>query len=349
MPIKVWTFAFNAIAGRAMPSCDDEVAVQHAFDRNLEQHASLEDIGFEGVFFSEHHFLNSLSPNPNLLVPALAQRTKTLKIGVLGNVLAFHQPWRLAEDLAMLDYLTGGRLEIGFAGGISTELSYVGISPEDARAMFAEALDIIELAWREETVTYRGRFWTLDAVPILPRMRSETRRRKWLTLYSENTARLAARRGYKICTAFQSVDATKRLYDFYRDEAARIGYAISTDAIGLRRQVLLWDDDASAARLHAEVQDASRARINDIHSQLEARRAAGGAVPAKVNLLDGLLDPASEFLFGAPRTVADMIVDQCRRVGAGHFVAYHPAALTEQELAHHYELWREVIPLFEAA
>ena len=132
---------------------------------------------------------------------------------------------------------------------------------------------------------------------------------------------MAAQRGYKICTAFQSTEAAKRVYDFYRDEARRVGYPVSDDDVGLRRQVLLWDDDATAARLHDDAQASARDRINDIFSQIESRRRAGGSAPEKTNLLEGLLDPASEYLHGSPRRIAQLIIEQCPRVGAGHFVA----------------------------
>src|SRR5262249_43714538 len=156
-------------------------------------------------------------------------------------------------------------------------------------------------------LTHHGKHFNYDAVPILPRPRPEARRRKWLTMYTEGTARMAAQRGYKICTAFQSTDAAKRAYDCYRDEAQRIGYAVTPDDIGLRRQALIWDDDAGAAHLHDEVQACARDRINDIFSQIESRRRAGGSVPEKTNLLDGLLDPASEYLHGSPRRIANLV------------------------------------------
>src|ERR1700728_1010022 len=103
--IKVWNFEFNNAQGRALPDNEDAGLVQGVFDRMFTRLAALEPLGFGGVFFSEHHFLDSLSPNPNLLIAALAKMTKRLRLGVMGNVLALHQPWRLAEDLAMLDYI----------------------------------------------------------------------------------------------------------------------------------------------------------------------------------------------------------------------------------------------------
>src|SRR5271157_4921937 len=86
-----------------------------------------EDYGFEGVFFSEHHFGPGYSPSPNLLIAALAPRTRTLRLGVMGVVLPYYQPWRVVEEIGMLDHLTGGRLEIGTSSGIPQEMALIGL------------------------------------------------------------------------------------------------------------------------------------------------------------------------------------------------------------------------------
>src|SRR6187401_3231027 len=144
--IKVWSFDFFAVPGRAIPDFEDPSTVQATFDGNLDRLVRLEGDGFEGVFFSEHHFLNSLSPTPNLLIAALAKMTTRMRLGVMGNVLAFHQPFRLAEELAMLDYLTDGRLEIGVASGVPPEFLFVDMPPQEIRPRFAEMLDFLDLA-----------------------------------------------------------------------------------------------------------------------------------------------------------------------------------------------------------
>jgi hypothetical protein len=87
--IKVWNFEFNTASGRAIPNYEDTDFVQTVYDKAFARLVDLERLGFEGVFFSEHHFLDSLSPNPNLLIAALARLTKRMKLGVMGNVLAF--------------------------------------------------------------------------------------------------------------------------------------------------------------------------------------------------------------------------------------------------------------------
>src|SRR5262245_18661504 len=105
-----------------------------------------ERLGFEGIFFSEHHFGLSLSPSPNLLIASIARQTTRLRLGTMGLVVPFYQPWRVLEELVMLDHLTGGRLEIGFAAGVPQELAKVGLGMEEARERFNEALEILDAA-----------------------------------------------------------------------------------------------------------------------------------------------------------------------------------------------------------
>jgi len=251
--INPWAFHYNNIQARKSPAYDDQRTVQHTFNANLELLASLEGMGFEGVFFSEHHFLSSLSPCPNLLLAAVAKMTKKLRLGVMGNVLPLHQPWRLAEELAMLDYISEGRLEIGVASGVPPELLFANIPQDDVRPMFAEALDFLDQAHEHKRLTHHGKFWNYDDLPILPRLRNESRRRRWMTVISESSCRVAARRAYKVCTGFQSIQTILKCFDGYREEADKIGLNVGPDDLGVRRQVLIWDTDSSAAALNAEL------------------------------------------------------------------------------------------------
>src|SRR5216117_4242411 len=95
---------------------------------------------------------------PNLLAAAAAQRTKRLKLLIYGNLLPVHQPLRLAEELAMLDCLSKGRLISGFARGIPREYQVHNVPLAESRARFEEAFDIITRAWTEEIFSYDGVF-----------------------------------------------------------------------------------------------------------------------------------------------------------------------------------------------
>jgi alkanesulfonate monooxygenase SsuD/methylene tetrahydromethanopterin reductase-like flavin-dependent oxidoreductase (luciferase family) len=372
--IKVWDFDFNQVPGKQTPDYFDQDLVQRAFDHNVDLMVSLERRGFEGVFYSEHHFLNSMSPCPNLLVAMLAAKTKRLKIGVMGNVLPFHQPWRLAEELAMLDYITHGRLEIGVASGVPPEFQFVDIAQADIRPMYTEILDFLQLAERDPEVSFQGKHFKFEEVPIRPRPRKEARRRHWVTIYSEASCRDAARRNFKVCTGYQSVNSAAAAFDGYRDEAAKQGHQVGPDDIGLRRQVLLADTQAQAEALHAELQKANQARMEDTFRPVYARLAKSGLGPASSVKESGVIDAAAvsrdqsppgerpkatstgalivsedEFITGSAASVAEQIIDQCRRLGCGNILAYHAPTMNEAQIAKNYDLWEQVIPILAKA
>jgi alkanesulfonate monooxygenase SsuD/methylene tetrahydromethanopterin reductase-like flavin-dependent oxidoreductase (luciferase family) len=370
--IKVWNFEFNTASGRNVPDYEDTDFVQGVYDRAFTRLVDLERLGFEGVFFSEHHFLDSLSPNPNLLIAALARLTKRLKLGVMGNVLAFHQPWRLAEDLAMLDYITDGRLEIGTATGIPPEFMFVGISMDDVRPMYAEMLQFLDQAREHKMFSHHGKYWNYDDLLAMPRLKKVARRREWVTRYSAATAGMAARRNAKVTTGYQSTASAATAFAAYRKAAAEAGNAVGPDDMAIRRQVMIWDTDAGAAALHKELLSSAIERQKKIFRPLTERMAKKqGAMPEGVAqsgvrdaaavprqgpsrtdftpFTSGFVDMNDEFIYGSPDTVAHKIIAQCRQTGAGNMLAYHSECLEEDELAHHYKLWERVLPRLEAA
>src|ERR1700733_11706194 len=105
--IKPWIFEFFHTP-HYLDDHFDPAASQRYFDDYLNLWASAEPAGFEGIFFSEHHFGASYSPSPNLLIANVALRTKNIRLGVLGVVPPYHSPWQLVEEIGMLDHLPGG-------------------------------------------------------------------------------------------------------------------------------------------------------------------------------------------------------------------------------------------------
>jgi len=370
--IKVWNFEFNTASGRAIPNYEDTDFVQTVYDKAFSRLVDLERLGFEGVFFSEHHFLDSLSPNPNLLIAALARLTRRMKLGVMGNVLAFHQPWRLAEDLAMLDYITDGRLEIGTATGIPPEFIFAGIPVEDVRPMYAEMLQFLDQAREHKMFSHHGKYWNYDDLLAMPRPKKVARRREWVTMYTPATAEMAARRNAKVTTGYQSTASAAKSFAAYRMAAAEAGITVSPDDMAIRRQVMIWDTDAEAEALHTELLESAIQRQTKIFRPLTERmenkpgtmpegiarsgvrdaasvQQAGGPPKEFAPFTAGFVDMKDEFIYGSPETVAESIIGQCRQTGAGNMLAYHSECLEEDELAHHYKLWERVLPILEAA
>jgi alkanesulfonate monooxygenase SsuD/methylene tetrahydromethanopterin reductase-like flavin-dependent oxidoreductase (luciferase family) len=314
--IKPWVFEFFfGPAQRGGPPPAPDVSSAH-FQKYLGLWERAEALDFEGIFFSEHHFGPGYSPSPNLLIANVAARTKYLRLGTLGMVLPYYDPWRVVEEIAMLDHLTGGRLEIGTAAGIPQELALVGMSYQEARQRFDEALEILDAALQDPVVSHHGRFWNFENLRISPRPLQQPAPPKWTTVVSTGSAEKSARRGSKICTGFQSVARIRTIFDAYRAEGDRLGAASGPDRFAIRRVV-------SIAETEDEARAASRAAL--MAAQLGVGQDPRAAI--KTSLLDvpnasaGFILDDDEFIAGTPDQVAEQIVEQCRFVGAGHFVA----------------------------
>jgi alkanesulfonate monooxygenase SsuD/methylene tetrahydromethanopterin reductase-like flavin-dependent oxidoreductase (luciferase family) len=143
-----------------------------------------DDLGYDSVSFTEHHFHIEgfeVSNNPVLLDLFVAMQTKRIRVGQLGIVLPANNPIRVAEDIAMLDHMSGGRANAGFARGYQRRWVDVmaqqnhgihGALPHEHdeidaanRAAFEESFQIIKRCWTEEMVSYEGRYWRIPAGP----------------------------------------------------------------------------------------------------------------------------------------------------------------------------------------
>jgi alkanesulfonate monooxygenase SsuD/methylene tetrahydromethanopterin reductase-like flavin-dependent oxidoreductase (luciferase family) len=341
--IRPWIFEFTSSFGALESESFDPDACARDLAWYLDLWVEAERAGFEGIFFSEHHFsLRSLSPSPNLLIAAAAMRTRSLRLGTMGNVVTFYEPWRLAEEYAMLDQLSGGRLEIGLSSGVGPmEYRAVGLKEEEMRPRFAEALDVIDAALTQPRVTHHGRFWNLERLAIAPRPLQQPAPRRWMTGLGVPTAETAAQRGCCFCTGFLPLERVRGVFDAYRAAAARAGRRVDGAHLGLRRQVYLGDDDAAAR----ELADQGLRRLQSAMARLPP--GPGAQVPDAPG--QGSLVGDEESICGSPAEVAEQIIEQCRRVGAAHFLAYLFYGYTREQVRRSYELWRQVIPILRRA
>ncbi|MGE0094989.1 MAG: LLM class flavin-dependent oxidoreductase [Alphaproteobacteria bacterium] len=143
-----------------LPQADGKKRPRQAVGESLTQIKAAEDAGFDIAWFTEHHYTNfSLVPSPHLLAAYLIPQTKRIKFGGAVHVLALYNPGRFAEEIAFLDDVTDSRFVLGLGIGFQkAEFERLGYRLEDARPLFHEALDILELALTNEGFQYDGRF-----------------------------------------------------------------------------------------------------------------------------------------------------------------------------------------------
>src|SRR5207248_707444 len=131
-----------------------------------------DELGYTSAKCVEHYFndYGGHTPSPIVLLSAIAARTRRLR-PITGAVIpAFNHPIKLAAELAMLDNLTNGRLDVGFGRAfIPEEFDAFGVNMDDSRAKFEEGVALIRRLWTEERVTHRGRFWSFENVRLNPR------------------------------------------------------------------------------------------------------------------------------------------------------------------------------------
>lgn len=137
----------------------------------LEQTVLLEKLGFDGVWYSEHHTGRYSFGNPVVMATAAAMQTSTIKVGTGVSLLPLHQPVFLAEEYALLDVLSGGRLEYGIGRGyLSHEYDWVGVPPGESHARYHEISDFLLQAWSTEgKFDFNGQFHQINGYECFPR------------------------------------------------------------------------------------------------------------------------------------------------------------------------------------
>lgn len=180
------------------------------FLRNiLEQVVLGEELGWECFWFTEHHFLQygGPIPNPAVMMSAAATRTSRIRLGCAISILPLHHPLQIAEDYAMVDALSGGRLEFGIGRG-NTELDYrvYGVDRDESPDRLAEAIEVIRKAWSQDRFSHDGRFWHFEDCSLYPRPEQQPSPPIWVAGTSARTLRWAGRQGFNIMTVAHAAE-----------------------------------------------------------------------------------------------------------------------------------------------
>jgi natural product biosynthesis luciferase-like monooxygenase protein len=160
-----------------------------------------EELGYDSFWISEHHFTNygGILPRPQILLAALAQRTRTIRLGSAVSLVPFDSPVRLAEDFGLIDVLSGGRLEFGVGRGLfGFEYDGLGVSQDESRARLEEGVKVVRAAWQSEQLTYHGHFTNVDNLAIHPRPLQKPHPPLYVAAVSPESYDWAAQEGYSI-------------------------------------------------------------------------------------------------------------------------------------------------------
>ena len=213
--------------------------------------ALADELGFDGICVNEHHqTAYGLMPSPNLIASALIQRTSRCRIAVIGNALPLYDPpLRVAEEFAMLDVMSNGRLNAGMVVGGGPEYFTYNIDPTTAREKFNEALELILQAWtRPGPFPWNGKHYFYRYVNPWPRPMQQPHPPIWIpgAGSAETIEMVAKRRFCYMGIPYFHVDVAQRMFDSFRDACARNGYTASPDQMGWGVPVYVAETDKKA-------------------------------------------------------------------------------------------------------
>jgi alkanesulfonate monooxygenase SsuD/methylene tetrahydromethanopterin reductase-like flavin-dependent oxidoreductase (luciferase family) len=174
--------------------------VARFYDELLEQVVAADALGFDSFWIAEHHFHEyGAVPSPPVWLAAAAQRTRRIRLGAAVVVLPFRNPLLVAEEYAMVDVLSGGRLNLGTGSGyLRHEFEGFGMDPAEKRERFDEALEVLLRAWSGERFSYAGRFHRVSNVRLNVLPVQKPRPPIWIAVLRNEAAAEVGKRGYPV-------------------------------------------------------------------------------------------------------------------------------------------------------
>ena len=339
-----------------LPNSYFDPAKGHAlYNRYLDELELADELGFDGVAVNEHHqTAYGLMPSPVVTASALARRTKQCRIAILGNAFCLRDnPLTLAEEHAMIDVITGGRLISGFVRGVGTEYFSFGTNPVHSLERHKEAAELVVRAWTETgPFSFEGKHFHIEYVNLWPRPFQQPHPPIWCPSQgSLETIEWAAHpdRKYVYLQNYSPRESVGRYLDMYRDIAQRkFGYEAASDRIGWGAPVYVAETDEQAvaeARPHIEalfnvfLPKASELMFfppgymspESLQAILRHKKANTGGVTIESLMARGII------VVGSPDTVRKQIMDNHRDMGFQELVTMltfgtMPAHLAEKNI-----------------
>jgi len=310
------------------------------YEAYIDHLVAAEGLGFDVVSVNEHHqTAYGLMPAPNLIASVLIARTKRIKVAILGRALPLvNNPLTIAEEFAMLDNMSRGRLIAGFVRGIGTEYHATGLSPGFSHERFHEAHDLIVGAWtRPGPFAFEGEHYNFRYVNIWPRPYQAPHPPIWIpSMGSAETIRWAAdpARKYPFLVTFSAEDLVVRYLNLYRDQARELGYEAAPGQLGWAAPIYVADTDARAveeARAGAEtlfnqylatpwemLLPPGYTSIDSMKRTMRLRKALGSH--GKKQTIEELA-ASGTVVVGSPRTVRERIERMRERTGLDIVIA----------------------------
>lgn len=301
----------------------------------IDQVCLAEQLGFHDVWLTEHYFTGESVYNDAILFAgALAMKTERIRIGFAVVQMPFHHPVRLATQLALLDNLTGGRIDVGIGKGtVYNEYEFVGygLRSDDSRERMEEGLDLLQRAWTEAPLTFNGRFHQVEVPEIRPRPVQQPHPPLWRSVISPGSFVECGRLGIPVLTARLPVDKIAERWAMYDQGLAEGGHDEATRQ-RLRQQNALWRN-VYVAESDAQAEDELSEFLREMrHHMMHVRGALNPPDftpdPSVINVwtdagagdevaVPYVLETGS--IYGSPKTVREKVAE-LRDAGVQHLL-----------------------------
>src|SRR5579859_2959447 len=350
----------------AIPHTASGVGIADEYDAHIRLAQRIEALGWHSYYVIEHQNAPMGTSAPSVYLTAVARATSRLRLGAMMWQLPFYQPLRLAQEVAMLDQLSHGRVEFGTGIGVHEhEFVRWGVDYYQRAAISEEVLTIVKMAWTQAEVTYTGKYFTYDEALPHPKPFQQPHPPIWAAVHSDTSVEFAARNNYHVAKNLDTDAVVAGKFELYRRRWRECGHTGPMPRMFLMRTVHVAPTDAQA---HAEAREYVAAGAERVgggviaqtrigwgsHSRgmgRDSERAdnksrgqtmAEAARSYEFNLDNGLT------LVGSPETVIRKLQEGQQWIGydvfcTNHFIGRMPLALVNSSI----ELFgTQVIPAF---
>ena len=323
-------------------------------EESLKEAELTEELGYEVIWLAEHHFDGGCAyVDPITFASAIAARTNKIKIGFAVAQMALHHPTRFAEQIALVDNISRGRMIVGVGRGTAYnfyEFRGFGIDPSDAHEMLLEVEDVLVKAWTTENYKHQGKYWQLEMPALRPQVYQKPHPPIIRACSGLESTLDMARQGRPFLMNLQSDDTTRQRVELYRSTMAEGGYGEEAIAQNLAeswvwRNIFVADTDAEAESVGVPYFRAMRAYLSENRTRMNTveeldAQASVVAGPARDSLEHGLI-------YGSPDTVSERL-HQLYDIGVGGVIIhFRLGAMPYDAAAHSLRLFAEkVAPVF---
>ncbi len=339
----------------------DGARAARLLDEYLDEIQLADELGFDWVGCNEHHFSPfGLMASPTVMGGAITQRVKRAKIAMMGSIIPLNNPIRLAEEYAMVDVLSGGRLVAGMIRGTAHEQLAYYTNPDESRDRFEEAYELITRCWSEpEPFGWQGTYFKYRTIAIWPQP-VQPRPPIYVPAGSVQSVHFALARRVGIGAAFVSMDRAKEQFDLYRTLAREQGWEPEPEKFLFDHVIHVHEDGARARRelapallyfreqligpIAASLQMVVQGTKYVDAAERERRRGVGAETILKLDL-DQQIEQGYVSV-GDPDEVAAQLTRVIRHTGLGVVNArFHVGTLTHEQTVASMRLFaKEVLP-----